>query len=565
MNKSQIEIDDAIARMQNNSATKEDMDFFIGCTELAIWLPKALKEKDISIGNLRRALYGDGDSKKNHKNKNNKNNNKDANNDEHTDSDKSENTASSDNNEQPMTPSADQNQNTNVVGIETAKDKRPSHGRMGYDVYTNSNQVFVPHGALKAGDDCPEKCGGKLYLFSPGHVIRITGNSFATVTEYNVEILRCALCNTVFNADLPDGVSKTEKYDPKFKAQLAIQKYYAGMPFYRQENIQAMLGFPLPDSTQFDLVEQVADCAYPVIGVLEKLAANGTLSHYDDTSAKILSVIADNCANPDKKRTGMFTTGIISKTNDSRTIALFYTGIKHAGENITALLQHRQTEKEKILVMCDALACNTPKSLQDIIIECNCLSHGFRKFRDLLEYYPDICLHVIHQLGLVYENDEKTKSMSDQTRLYFHRKYSEPIMKKLQKWLKKQFNKKLAEPNSHLGDAIKYMLKHWHKLTRFLTTAGAPIDNNIVERMLKIAIRNRKNAMFYKTLHGATIGNILTSLIETARLSGINPVNYFVALQENKSAVHKNPIDWVPWTFQKTLENIRLNKIKIAA
>ena len=137
-------------------------------------------------------------------------------------------------------------------------------------------------------------------------------------------------------------------------------------------------------------------------------------------------------------------------------------------------------------------------------------------------------------------------------------------MKKLRKWLKKQINNKLVEPNGHLGSAVKYMLKHWEKLTRFLTVVGAPIDNNIVERSLKIAIRNRKNAMFYKTQHGAIIGNILTSLIETARLSNVNPVDYLVALQDNKSAVHKNSADWVPWTYQKTLENMRLNQLKIA-
>lgn len=78
------------------------------------------------------------------------------------------------------------------------------------------------------------------------------------------------------------------------------------------------------------------------------------------------------------------------------------------------------------------------------------------------------------------------------------------------------------------------MLKHWDKLTRFLTIPGAPIDNNILEAALKIPIRIRKSAMFYKTEHGACIANILLSLIETARRAGVNPISYLVALQENK-------------------------------
>ncbi len=97
---------------------------------------------------------------------------------------------------------------------------------------------------------------------------------------------------------------------------------------------------------------------------------------------------------------------------------------------------------------------------------------------------------------------------------------------------------------------MKYMLKHWKKLRRFLTTPGAPLDNNIVEAILKIPIRIRKAAMFYKTQHGANIGSILLSLIVTAQLCGENPLDYLVALQENKSSVFKDPSLWLPWNYQ---------------
>jgi transposase len=129
--------------------------------------------------------------------------------------------------------------------------------------------------------------------------------------------------------------------------------------------------------------------------------------------------------------------------------------------------------------MSDALAANVPKSLQEKIIDCNCLSHGFRKFRELLDYYPTICLSVIKSLGRVYEHEERTKGMSDPERLSFHRKYSKPLMRKLHKYLKRQFNKKRVEPNSSLGKSIRYMLKHWEKLTRFLTVSGAPLDKDL--------------------------------------------------------------------------------------
>lgn len=566
VNKTRIEIDTLIERLRSNTLSKEDADFFVGCTELSIWLPHALQEKEISINNLRRLLFGKDDSKKGGKNKGNKGDKDGKNNNEsdqlaekNSDVDASSENIPDSNTTEPSSndaASADQlAQKSNVIDMKDAI-KKSGHGRMGFDVYKNAQHITVAHNTYKAGDYCPEKCGGKLYPLKPGHVTRIVGNPPMTVTVYVVSKFRCSSCTTVFSADLPYGVSE-EKYDYAVKAQIAIQKYFMGSPFYRQQDYYAMLESPIADATQFELCEQVADAGYRVVGALEKIAANAELVHFDDTHAKILSVIAQNKANEDQERMGMHTTGIIAKTSDEKTIALFYTGTSHAGDNLIALLQHRIDDKEKIVAMCDALAANMPKSLQAII--CNCMGHGFRKFRDLLDYFPEICLHVMQELGKVYKFDELTKGMSKLERLAFHREHSKPIMLKLHAYLKKQLADKLVEPNSSLGKAIKYMLKHWKKLRRFLTTPGAPIDNNIVERALKIPIRNRKNAMFYKTLHGATIGNILISLIYTVKLAKVNPIEYLIALQENKSAVHKNPEEWVPWQYKETLKNRQLN------
>ena len=62
-------------------------------------------------------------------------------------------------------------------------------------------------------------------------------------------------------------------------------------------------------------------------------------------------------------------------------------------------------------------------------------------------------------------------------------------------WLRAQFAEKKVEPNSGLGEAITYLLKHWDPLTLFLRKAGAPLDNNICERALKKAILHRKNSL----------------------------------------------------------------------
>jgi hypothetical protein len=84
-------------------------------------------------------------------------------------------------------------------------------------------------------------------------------------------------------------------------------------------------------------------------------------------------------------------------------------------------------------------------------------------------------------------------------------------MGELNTWLHGQLEKNAVEPNSRLGQAINYMIKHWDALTLFLKEPGAPLDNNLCEQSLKKAILHRKNALFYKTLNGAGVGDLFMS------------------------------------------------------
>jgi transposase len=108
-------------------------------------------------------------------------------------------------------------------------------------------------------------------------------------------------------------------------------------------------------------------------------------------------------------------------------------------------------------------------------------------------------------------------------------------------------------PNSGLGQAIKYLLRHWQPLTLFLRKAGAPLDSNIVERSLKRAILHRKNGLFYRTLHGAQVGDLFMSLIHTCQLCGANSFDYLVELQRHARDLAARPTEWMPWNYRETL------------
>jgi len=129
-------------------------------------------------------------------------------------------------------------------------------------------------------------------------------------------------------------------------------------------------------------------------------------------------------------------------------------------------------------------------------------------------------------------------------------------MKQLHTWLNGQFDNRKVEPNSGLGKAISYMLKHWESLTLFLRVEGAPLDNNICEQVLKRAILHRKNSLFYKTSHGAYIGDLFMSLIHTCKLSKINPFDYLVALQKYSKKVFQNPQNWLPWNYKAAVAGL---------
>jgi transposase len=268
--------------------------------------------------------------------------------------------------------------------------------------------------------------------------------------------------------------------------------------------------------------------------------------------AKILARL--NTEDKDKKeRKGLFTSGIASTSGNTKT-ALFFTGRNHAGENMAELLAKRNSELAPPIQMCDGLSRNIPKDFKTIL--SNCIAHGRRRFVDIYEAFPKECGYVLKVLEKVYKNDAHTKEakMSPEERLKYHKENSTELMEDLKDWLKAQLEEKKIEPNSSLGDAISYMLKHYKGMTLFLRVPKAPLDNNLCERILKKAILHRKNSLFYKTKYGAYVGDLFMSLIHTCSLCKVNPFEYLKALQENSSSIAENPEKRMPWNYSQMLQ-----------
>ena len=161
-------------------------------------------------------------------------------------------------------------------------------------------------------------------------------------------------------------------------------------------------------------------------------------------------------------------------------------------------------------------------------------------------------------MGGIWQHDSlaRKQKLSPEERLRFHQEHSDPLMKTLHEWMEAQLEERKTEPNSGLGKAIRYMLRHWLPLTLFLRQPGAPIDNNLVERILKKAILHRKNSLFYKTLNGARVGDLFMSLIHTCELNGANPFDYLTELQRHTEELQRSPAAWMPWNYRETLARL---------
>ena len=290
----------------------------------------------------------------------------------------------------------------------------------------------------------------------------------------------------------------------------------------------------------------------PARDELIRQAAQGEVLHNDDTGMRVLKLERE----PGDKRTGVFTSGIVS-TAAGRKIALYFTGRQHAGENIADVLKQRargvrRGDPDVRCVVVERAEAAGRGGVAGGALPRPRTTADCRSGAELSRRVPARAGKSGRGLPATMRR-ARDAGMTAEERLRFHQQHSKPIMDALHDWLEAQFAERKVEPNSSLGKAITYLLRHWKALTLFLRQAGAPLDNNLCERALKRAVLHRKNALFYRTLNGAQVGDLFMSLIHTCELCGANSFDYLTELQRHAQELAANPASWMPWNYRETL------------
>lgn len=453
--------------------------------------------------------------------------------------------------EQPSASSAAQD---NSKRAKAGKSKRHSPRKN-----KPANKPQIHNHALEGvnkGDQCSQCHAGKLYKYAPAVLMRVTGNAPLSCHKHVAQQYRCNACGEIHTAKLPEHVTtdgpRDQQYGYSARSVMCISKYFAGSPFYRQENINGLLGTSIAASTIFDQCEKVANALNPVFKAIKREAANASLFYLDDTTNRILEqkpVMKKSRDGRERLRSGIYTSAVLAITDDDRRLVLFQTNVGHAGEFMQEILDARDSARSPPLLMSDALSANHVLGHEFEKSLCN--AHGRRMFVELIDQSPDEVVYALEQYQHAWVNEVHCvdNALTAEQRRDYHKAHSLTHLQTLQAWCHEKLDSDAVESNSNLGKAMRYFIRHFEGLSAFCRIPYAPVDNNEIERLIKLIVRARKNSLFFKTAVGAEISDIITSMLAICNESEVNAFDYLNAVQRNQAAVKTSPEKWLPWNY----------------
>jgi transposase len=330
-------------------------------------------------------------------------------------------------------------------------------------------------------------------------------------------------------------------------AQVLVSKFADHLPLYRQAQIYARQGIALDRSTLADWVGRAAFLLRPVHErLLDRLKASAKL-FADETTAPVLD--------PGRGRTK--TGQLFAYARDDRPwggtdppgVAYVYAPDRKAERPIAHLSGFKGT------LQVDGYGGYKVLAKQGDVRLAFCWSHVRRYFYELATPGPaPIAAEALTRIAALYRIEQEIRGRSAEERRVARQQRSQPLVEALEPWLRTKLQ--LISQKTKLAVAIRYALSRWEGLCLFLDDGRVEIDNNVVERSIRPLALTRKNALFAGSDGGAEHWAVIASLIETCKLSGVEPYRYLVDVITRIVDGHPNSRldDLLPWAYPATRE-----------
>lgn len=322
----------------------------------------------------------------------------------------------------------------------------------------------------------------------------------------------CAQCETLVQAPVPAHVIDKGIPTAGLLAQVLVAKYLDHLPLYRQESIFGRAGLAIPRSTLAQWIGRCGVALQPVVDALKAEMLACEILHADETPVAMLN---PGAGKTQRAYLWAYCTGAF---NPMKAVVYDFAetrGGKHARE---FLGDWRGT------LVCDDYS-GYKALLAEGVTEAGCMAHARRKFFDLqANHQSQIAGEALELFGQLYGVEREVAELSDEARWRIRQEKAKPILDLLHRWLTTHRQK---VPNgSSIAKAIDYSLRRWTALSHYVNHAQVPIDNNCAEnRMRPIAI-GRKNWLFAGSLRAGQRAAAVMSLIQSAKLNGIEPLAY---------------------------------------
>lgn len=389
---------------------------------------------------------------------------------------------------------------------------------------------------------CPS-CGGALRRIGEDvtETLDYVPGRFKVIRHLR-EKLSCRACDTIVAAPAPEHAIARGRAGAGLLAHIVVSKYDDHLPLYRQAEIFAREGVALETSTLSGWVGATAAAMAPLIDALAAEVMNSDTLHVDDTPVPVLA------PGTGKTKTGRLWTYVRDERpfgGDRPPAALFFYSPDRKGEH-----PRQHLEKFTGVIHADGYAGFNELFAGNRIAEAGCWAHVRRKFFDVhAAIGSPIAKEVLDRIGQLYGVEETINGLPPDHRRRERRQRSKPIAEALLSWSDKTVRK--LSRKSELAAAFRYMRGRWAALIRCFDDGRLALDNNPAERALRGVAIGRKNYLFAGSDAGGRRAAAMYSLIETAKLNGINPQHYLAdVLARIADHPARRIVELLPWNWQ---------------